>query len=92
MVKVIVNTSVTTAGGAGAALARTSRSPTGAAPMTDLRRDPGGSRRIIVPALAQICFAETADVAVEKRKTKISLQNPHLHPDHPLQNNLVLSL
>ena len=65
------------------------------APVAGLLRDPGGKRRVLVPALAQISLAEIADVAVtgvETRNTKIALQNPHLHPDHSRQNNLLLSL
>ena len=51
----------------------------------------GGTKRVIVPVLAHIPLAETADVAVkgvEKRKLEIAQQNLHLHPDHPPQNNL----
>ena len=89
--KIIVKTPMTTAGGAGTAFARTSRTPASAAPVADLLRDPGGTRRVVVSILAHIPLAETADVAVtgvEKRESKIALQNPHLHLDHPRQNNL----
>ena len=85
VVKIIVKTPVTTAGGAGA-LARTSRTPASAAPVADLLQDLGGTRRLIVPVVAQISLAETADVAVtgvENIKTKIAPQNLHLHPDPP---------
>ena len=95
VVKIIVKTPVTTAGGAGTALAWTSRTPASAARVSDLLRDPGGTRRVIVPVLAQIPLAETADVAVtgvEKRQTKIALQDPHFHPDYSRQNNLQLPL
>ena len=95
VVEILVKTPVTTAGGAGTALARTSRTPASSAPVTDLLRDPGGTRRPIVPVLAQISLAETADVAVtgvEKKKNKIALQNPHLYPDHPRRNNFLLPL
>ena len=90
VVKIILKTPVTTAGGAGTALARSSRTPASAAPVADLLRYPGGKRRVIVPVLADIPLAETADVVVtgvEKRKPKIALQNPHLHPEHPRPNN-----
>ena len=60
---------VMTSGGAGTALARTSRTPASAAPVTDLLRDSGGMRRMIVPALAQIYLPETADVH-RRRKGK----------------------
>ena len=46
------------------------------APVSGLLRDPGGKRKVLVPALAQISLAEIADVAVtgvEKRNTKIAL-------------------
>ena len=95
VVKIIVKTPATTAGGAGTALAWTSRTPASAARVADLLRDPGWTRRVIVPVLAQISLAETADVAVtgvEKRQTKIALQDPHFHPDYSRQNNLQLPL
>ena len=63
-VETIVKTAVTTSDGEGTALARTSGTPASAAPETDLLRDPGWTRRVIVSALAQISLAETADVAV----------------------------
>ena len=69
----IAKTVMTTSGGEGTALART---PASAAPVTDLLRDPGGKRRVIVPApaLAPITLAEKTDVAVtdvkDKTKTK----------------------
>ena len=77
VVKIIVKTPVTTAGGAGTALARTSKAPATAVPVADLLRDPGGASRGIVPVLAQISLAEAADVAVtgvKKRKTRITPQ------------------
>ena len=59
----IAKTVVMTSGGEGTALAR---SPASAAPVTDVLRDPGGKRRVIVqaPALAPITHAEKIDVAV----------------------------
>ena len=48
MVKIIVKTPVTTAGGAGTALARTSRTSASAASVADLLRDPDGTRRVII--------------------------------------------
>ena len=52
VVEIIVKTPVTTAGGAGTALARTSSPPASAAPVADLLQDPGdedeanGTRRL----------------------------------------------
>ena len=63
VVETNVETLVTTSGGAGTSLARTSRTPASATPVTDLLRDPRG-RRAIVLGVAQISFAETAGVAV----------------------------
>ena len=92
VVTIIVKIPVTTVGGADTALARTSRTLPSVAPVADLLRDPGGTRRLIVPVPAQISLAETADVAVTgvlKRNTKITLQFLHPHPDHPRWNNFL---
>ena len=62
--EIIVKTPVTTGGGEGKALARNPGTSASAAPATDLLRDPGETRRVTVPALAQISLAETTDVAV----------------------------
>ena len=59
----IVETLGTASSGAGTTLARTSRTPASAAPVTDLLRDPGGTRRAIAPTLAQIPLFATTDVA-----------------------------
>ena len=66
VVTIIMKTPVTTAGGAGTALARTSRTPASATAVTDLLQDPGGTRRVMILALAQISPAEAADVAVTR--------------------------
>ena len=82
----IMKTPVTICGVEGTALVRTPGTPASAAPVNHLLRDPGGTRGEIVPALARISLAETTDVAVTgvgKKKIKIDLQNPLLHPDHP---------
>ena len=63
-------------------------------PVTDLLRDPGGKRRVIVPAAVQapISLVETTDVVVtgvEERKIGIARQTPHLQPDQPRRYNLL---
>ena len=62
----IATTVVTTSGGEEKALARTPRTPASADPVTDLLRNLGGERRVIVPAttLAPSTLAETIDGAV----------------------------
>ena len=82
----IVKTAVTTSGGEDIAPAKTRRTPASAPPATYLLRDPGGNRRVIVPAttLAPISLAETTDVAVtgvQEKKIGIARQNPHFQHD-----------
>ena len=83
----IVKTGVTTSGGESTASARTPETPASAAPVTNLLRDPGETRRVIVPALAPISLAETTDgvvtVVLKAKNIEIVLQNPHLQPDQP---------
>ena len=66
----IMKTAVTTRGGEDTALARTPGTPASVAPKTDLLRDPGGTRRVIVPATAQISPTERTDAAVIGIKAK----------------------
>ena len=61
-VETIMETLVTTSGGAGTALARTSRTPASATSEMELLRDPGGMRRVVVPTLALIPLVATTDV------------------------------
>ena len=91
----VVETLVTTSGGTGTALARTSRTPASADPEMELLRDPGGMRKVTVPTLAPIPLVATTDVAatgVGNKKIKTALQIPHSHPDHLRRNNLLLPL
>ena len=69
------------------------RTPESATPVTDLLRDPGGTRRAIAPTLAQIPLAATPDVAatgVGRKRNEIALQIPHPPPDRPRLNNFLL--
>ena len=65
-VETIAKTVVTTSSREGTALARTPKTPTNAALVTDLLWDPSGRRRVIVAgtALAPITLAEKTDVPV----------------------------
>ena len=90
-----METLVTTSGGAGTSLARTSRTTASTAPMADILRDPGGTGRAIAPTLAQIPLAATTDVAatgVGREKTEIALQIPHPPLGRPRRNNFLLPL
>ena len=91
----VVKTAVTTSAGKGTALAKTPGTPASATPEIDLLWNPGGTRRVTIPALAQISLAETTDVAVTgvgKKIIKIALQNPHLQLDQPRRYNLLFHL
>ena len=70
-----MKTSVTTSGGEDTALARNPGTSASAAPVTDLLRGLGGTRRGIVPAQARISLTETTEVVVtgvEKKKNQHS--------------------
>ena len=86
-------TTGTTTTGAGAISA--GGTPESATLVTDLLRDPGGTRRVIASTLAQIPPAATTGVAatgVGRKKTEIALQIPHPPPGRPRLNNFLLPL
>ena len=78
----------------GAGVISAGGAPESATLVTDLLRDPGGTRRVIAPTLAQIPPAATTTVAatgVGRKKNEIALQIPP-PPDRPRLNNFLLSL